>query len=127
MLLGLALAFAISGLTMGADLAGSDWRPSFLSTSDLPAGVHMLVHFDPDGKISGNGGCNQFFGAYSVAGDRIEIGPIASTRKGCPGLIGIEAAFFAILQAAKSFVQEGSTLTLYDAAGIKLAQFVRAD
>lgn len=127
MLLGLALAFAISGLTMGADLAGSDWRPSFLSTSDVPAGVHMLVHFDPDGKISGNGGCNQFFGAYSVSGDRIEIGPIASTRKGCPGLIGIEAAFFAILQAAKSFVQEGSTLTLYDAAGLKLAQFVRAD
>jgi heat shock protein HslJ len=127
MLLELALAVATSGLTMSTDLAGSNWRPSFMSASDLPAGNQMLVHFDPAGKISGNGGCNQFFGAYAVSGDHIAIGPLASTRKGCPGLIGIEAAFFATLQAAKSFVQEGGTLTLYDAAGTKLAQFVRAE
>ena len=127
MLLELALAVATSGLTMSTDLAGSNWRPSFMSASDLPASVHMLVHFSPDGKISGNGGCNQFFGAYTVSGDHIAIGSIASTRKGCPGLIGVEAAFLATLQAAKSFVQEGSTLTLYDAAGTKLAQFVRAE
>ena len=126
MLLGLTLALATSGLTMSTDLAGSDWRPSFMSASDLPAGNQMLVHFDPAGKISGNGGCNQFFGAYTTSGDRIAIGPLASTRKGCPGLIAIESAFFATLQAAKSFVQEGSTLTLYDAAGTKLAHFVRA-
>jgi putative lipoprotein len=106
---------------------GSDWRPSFLSASDLPAGHHMLVHFAPDGRISGNGGCNQFFGAYAVSGDRIDIGPIASTRKGCPGFIAIEGAFFATLRAAKSFAQEAATLTLYDAAGTKLAQFVRAE
>lgn len=120
MLLGLTLALATSGLTMSTDLAGSDGRPSFMSASE------MLVHFDPAGKISGNGGCNQFFGAYTTSGDRIAIGPLASTRKGCPGLIAIESAFFATLQAAKSFVQEGSTLTLYDAAGTKLAHFVRA-
>lgn len=127
MLLGLALAVATSGLTVSTDLAGSDWRPSFLNASDLPAGNHMVVNFDPSGKISGNGGCNRFFGAYAVSGDRIEIGPIASTRKGCPGFIAIESAFFATLQAAKSFAQEGATLTLYDAAGTKLAQFVRAE
>ena len=127
MLLGLTLALAVSGATMSTDLMGSDWRPSFLSASDLPAGHHMLVHFAPDGRISGNGGCNQFFGAYAVSGDRIDIGPIASTRKGCPGLIAIEGAFFATLRAAKSFAQEAATLTLYDAAGTKLAQFVRAE
>lgn len=127
MLLGLTLAIATSGLTMSADLAGGGWRPSFLSSSELPAGIEMLVQFDPSGKISGNGGCNQFFGAYAVSGDRIEIGPIAATRKGCPGLLGAEGALFAALRAAKSYGEEGGVLTLYDAAGNALAQFVRAD
>jgi heat shock protein HslJ len=125
MLLGLTLAVGTAGMTMGADLSGSDWRPSFLSASDLPPGHHMVVHFGPDGKISGNGGCNQFFGAYSVSGNHLQIGPIASTRKGCPGLIAIESAFFATLRAADSFAQEGGMLVLYDAAGGKLVQFMR--
>jgi len=35
--------------------------------------------------------------------------------------------FFATLQAASSFEQTDTTLVLYDAAGTKLAQFVRAE
>jgi heat shock protein HslJ len=127
MLLGLVLAVGTAGMTMGTDLAGSGWRPSFMSASDLPAGTHMLVHFNPDGKISGNGGCNQFFGSYSISGNTIKIGPLVSTRKGCPGLLHAEAAFFATLEAAKSFAQDGDSLVLFDEAGAKLAQLVRAD
>lgn len=125
MVLGLVLALGTAGITMAGDLSGSEWRPSFFSASDLPPGHHMVVNFAADGKISGSGGCNQFFGAYSVSGHHITIGPIASTRKGCPGFIAIESAFFATLSSAKSFVQEGDTLALYDAAGSKLLQFVR--
>lgn len=125
-LFGVVLAVGTAGMTMGADLAGSEWRPSFMRASELPAASHMVVQFNPDGRITGNGGCNQFFGGYTVSGNHIEIGPIASTRKGCPGLIGAEATFFATLEAAKSFAQDGTTLVLFDAAGIKLAQFVRA-
>ena len=87
----------------------------------------MVVQFKPDGEISGNGGCNQFFGGYTVSGNHIKIGPIASTRKGCPGLLLAEAALFATLEAAKSFEQHGATLVLFDAAGAKLAQFDRAE
>ena len=127
MLVGLVLAVGNAGMTMGADLAGSHWRPSFMSASELPAGIQMQVAFEPDGKITGSGGCNRFFGGYTVSGNHIEIGPLASTRKGCPGLIGVEAAFFATLEAAKSFEQDGTTLVLFDAAGSKLAEFVRAE
>jgi heat shock protein HslJ len=127
MLFGLILAIATSGSAMATDLNGSEWRPSFISLADLPPGIQMIVHFNPDGRITGNGGCNQFFGGYSVAGNLIDIGPIASTRKGCPGIIGVEAAFFATLEAAKKFEQQGDTLVLFDAAGLKLAEFVRAD
>jgi putative lipoprotein len=127
MLFGLILAIATSGSAMTADLTGSEWRPSFISLAELPPGIQMIVHFNPDGRITGNGGCNQFFGGYSVAGNMIDIGPIASTRKGCPGIIGVEAAFFATLEAAKKFEQQGDTLVLFDAGGLKLAEFVRAD
>ena len=127
MLFGLVLAVGTAGMTMGADLAGSEWRPSFLSLAEIPSGIHMVVQFKPDGEISGNGGCNQFFGGYTVSGNDIKIGPIASTRKGCPGLLLAETALFATLEAAKSFEQHGATLVLFDAAGAKLAQFVRAE
>ena len=126
-LFGLVLAVGTAGLTMGVDLAGSEWRPSFMSAAELPAGIKMQVEFQPDGKITGNGGCNRFFGGYTISGNRIKIGPLASTRKGCPGLLRLETAFFATLQAAGSFEQTDTTLILFDASGAKLAPFVRAE
>ena len=112
---------------MGSDLVGSVWRPSFMSAAELIPGVEMVVNFNPGGKISGNGGCNQFFGAYTVSGNLIKIGPIASTRKGCPGLIGVEAAFFAMLESAKTFEEQGGMLVLYDVTGAKVLELARAD
>ena len=41
-LFGLVLAVGTAGLTMGVDLAGSAWRPSFISAAELPAGIKML-------------------------------------------------------------------------------------
>jgi heat shock protein HslJ len=127
MLFGLVLAVGTVGMTLGADLAGSHWRPSFISASELPAGIHMQLEFGPDGKITGTGGCNRFFGGYAVSGNSIKIGPLASTRKGCPGIIGAEAAFLATLEAATRFQQDKTTLVLFDAGGLKLAEFVRAE
>jgi heat shock protein HslJ len=131
MVLGPVLAIALAAITGGTDLGGADltgslWRPSFISASKLPAGIDMQLEFKPDGKVIGSGGCNRFFGGYTVSGNHIKIGPIASTRKGCPGLITVEAAFFATLEAANSFEQREATLVLFDAAGDTLAEFQRA-
>jgi heat shock protein HslJ len=126
MLFGLILAIATSGSAMASDLTGSHWRPVFMSAAELLPGVEMIVHFNPDGRITGNGGCNQFFGGYTVAGNLIDIGPIASTRKGCPGIIGIEAAFFAMLESAKTFEEQDGKLILYDVTGAKVLELDRA-
>jgi heat shock protein HslJ len=96
-----------------------------MSAAELIPGVEMVVNFGPDGKITGNGGCNQFFGGYTVSGDHIKIGPIASTRKGCPGIIGTEAAFFAMLESAKSFEEHDGMLVLYDVTGAKVLELAR--
>ena len=94
-LLGLVLAVGTAGMTMGVDLSGSKWQPSFMTASEIPSGVHMKVQFGPDGRITGYGGCNRFFGGYNISGDQIRIGPLGSTRKGCPGITQIETSFFA--------------------------------
>ena len=126
-LLALALAVGTAGMAMSADLTGSEWRPSFIVASELPGENRMVVEFKPGGEISGNGGCNHFFGSYTISGDAIKIGPLMSTRMGCPGTIRLEATFLGVLQAASTFEQDGTKLVLFDAAGTKLAQFVRSD
>ncbi len=129
-LLALSLALSLS-VAMNADLAGSTWAPTELRGEPLAAdqataAARMFVEFKQGGEISGNGGCNHFFGAYAVSGSAISIGPIASTRKGCPGTMRLEASFFATLQAARTFASDDKTLVLFSAAGQKLAAFARA-
>jgi heat shock protein HslJ len=126
-ILALALAVGTAGMAMGADLTGSEWRPSFIVAAELPDKTRMIVKFKPDGEISGNGGCNQFAGSYTISGNAIKIGPLMSTRMGCPGTIRLEGTFLGVLQAATTFEQDGTKLVLFDATGAKLAQFVRSD
>jgi heat shock protein HslJ len=126
-LLALALAVGTAGMAMGADLTGSEWRPSFIVASELPGKTRMVVKFNPGGEITGNGGCNHFAGSYTISGNAIKIGPLMSTRMGCPGTIRLEGTFFGVLQAATTFEQDGTKLVLFDTAGTKLAQFVRSD
>jgi hypothetical protein len=52
-LLSLVLEVGTAGMTMGVDLGGSKWNPSFMTALDIPSGVHMSVQFGPEGKISG--------------------------------------------------------------------------
>jgi heat shock protein HslJ len=125
-LLALALAVGTAGVAMGGDLTGSEWRPSFVVASELPDKNRMVVQFKPGGEITGNGGCNHFAGTYTISGNSIKIGPLLSTRMGCPGIIRLEGTFFGVLQAATTFEQDGTKLVLFDATGTKLAQFVRS-
>jgi len=124
--LALVLAVGSLAMAMNADLAGSAWRPSHLSSTDLPADNRIVMKFD-GGQLTGYGGCNRFFSAYSVSGETIRIGPLASTRKGCPATMDLEASFFAALRAAKTFQHASDRLVLFDAKGGELAQFVQVD
>lgn len=39
-----------------------------------------------DGRLSGHNSCNAMNGTFTLEGDRIRIGPIATTRMACPEL-----------------------------------------
>jgi heat shock protein HslJ len=122
-LLAVALVVGSVGMTMKTDLSGGEWRPSEMSAAELPAQARMFVEFTPGGQITGSGGCNRFFGGYAIEGNTIKIGPIASTRKGCPGITPVEMRFFAALESATTFERDGDKLVLYDASGEPIVWF----
>jgi heat shock protein HslJ len=125
-LLTVVLAVGSAGLAMSADISGGQWRPSMISSASLTSATGIFVEFKPDGEVAGYGGCNRFFGGYKISGDSIAIGPLASTRMGCPETLDTEIAFFRALEGAKTFTQDGNGLTLFDAGGRTLAQFLPA-
>ena len=61
----------------------------------VPDGVEVTAAFE-DGQVSGKGGCNRYMGPYQRDGDRIALGPLASTMMACPEpAMSVEAGFHA--------------------------------
>jgi heat shock protein HslJ len=84
------------------------------------AGTVLTAVFNPDGRISGSGGCNSYTGTYRETALSISIGPVASTRKFCSkpdGVMAQEAAFFASLTAASTYTTDGAKLKLRTETG----------
>jgi heat shock protein HslJ len=82
-------------------------------------GVKQTITFTKDGKVSGDSGCNRFAGGYTVKGNHITIGPLASTLMACPDReMNAEATFLKKLQAAKTFKATASTLKLTGSEGV---------
>ena len=62
-----------------------------------------------DGRAAGHGGCNSFSAPYEISEERLELGPIVSTRMACePAVMEQEARFLSILGAARSFSRYGN-------------------
>jgi len=83
-------------------------------------GTEITALFSQDGHMSGSAGCNNYNAAYEVEGDRITIGPAASTMMMCPGPEGLmeqEQTYLAALESVASYRIEGDNLELRDASG----------
>jgi heat shock protein HslJ len=90
----------------------------------------LTAVFGADGNVAGSGGCNNFTGGYTIQGGTIlAIGPLASTRKLCTepeGIMDQETDYLTALQASVSFTNDGTTLTLFNAAGQRTVTFAHA-
>lgn len=116
-----------------ASLGGTSWRATAINNGkqavvSLVTGTEVTAAFGQDGKLTGSAGCNNYNTAYAVDGEKIEIGPPASTRMMCAepsGVMEQEAAYLAALPKAATFQVTGSELTLRDADGAMLVHFAR--
>ena len=71
-----------------------------------------------DGQIGGSGSCNNYFGSYTLDGDRLTIEQVGATMMACPEpLMNQETAFLAALGSVASYSLDGDTLTLLDSDG----------
>ena len=78
-----------------------------------------------NGHLSGYSGCNRYVGGYTLDGDRLTVGPIATTRMACePEAMEAETAFLAALGAAARLVVSDGELVLSDEGGRELLRFV---
>ncbi len=116
--------------TVGADEILGAWNLTSYYTGDAVTSVSgdatLTAEFAADG-VSGNGGCNQFNGPYTVDGQNVTIGPLASTRAACPdeALQQQETAYFAALEMATTFQVTGDRLDLFRDGGTYAATFER--
>ena len=102
-------------------IANIDWRLTSIGNQPVASDAKASFMVGEDGRVGGSGGCNRYFAQAEIAGNRIDISAIASTRMACAsnGLEEAEDAFFAALNSAKSYVIDGDTLSLIDGGGHK--------
>ena len=78
------------------DLANKEWKLEFLKQDGVEVGIESqipTIKFETDGKVNGTGGCNNFFGAFTIDGRTIKISDIGSTRKFCEGDMDLETTY----------------------------------
>ena len=102
------------------DLAGTSWEVVNFNNGNqaivgVITGTTLTAEFGKDGTLSGSGGCNNYSGPYTVDGDKIKIGPLASTMMACTdpdGVMEQETQYLAALQMAQTYQLEGNVLEL---------------
>ncbi|MBK5965093.1 heat-shock protein [Thiocystis minor] len=90
------------------------------------AGADISLEFSEEGTLGGSDGCNRYMSGYRLEGDRLTIGPIATTRMACRGPDAVAAqaaAYTAALGTVAGYQIEGRQLTLLDADGKTAVRF----
>lgn len=103
------------------------WKLVEMDGAPAPTGsggkeLHLLLQ--PDKPIArGFSGCNRFTGDYTLEGDRLSFGPLASTRMACAEGMDAETRFLTLLGEVAGWTREGDVLSLTGAGGQVLARF----
>jgi heat shock protein HslJ len=81
--------------------------------------------FGADGKLTGNDGCNSYNGTYTIDGDKITIGPLATTRMACEqAVMDQETAYLNALAKAATYTLGKDSLELRDVDGALLVDYI---
>jgi putative lipoprotein len=89
-------------------LVGVEWVATDIDDAPAAAGVRSTLTFGADGRVTGKGGCNSYFGTYKLDDDDgLAISAIGSTKMACPGpQMTQETKFLSILGGATKFAFE---------------------
>ena len=76
-----------------------------------------------DGKAVGRGGCNRYFGKYTLEGETIGFGPLASTLMYCEETMAVENAFFKALDRVRKVHWDDEALHMLSSDGSTVLDF----
>lgn len=84
--------------------------------------AYLILH-EEGNRITGNSGCNHFFGTYELLGENgIKISNIGATKMLCPDMEP-ENMFFRMMESVGSYSIEGETLILHESPASHAAKF----
>jgi len=108
-----------------AALEGPGWRLTGMPGRDAAALAALprpvRVRFER-GRVTGSSGCNNVMGGYTLAGDRLTLGPLAGSMMACPEPgMSIENAFKAAFAGTLRYAIKGDRLSLTSEGGATLS------
>ncbi len=90
------------------------------STPAITAGGSVTLAYG-SGRVSGTAPCNTYNAEFTVDGDRVEVGPIATTRMACePATNEAETDYLKALERVDTVAADGDRLTLTGSDGVEL-------
>jgi len=117
------------------EIAGTEWKLVAIEPADGPtrrpeANTNPTLVFGGDEaspgnrRLDGHGGCNRFFGAYTLSPDgKLAIpGPLGSTRMACPGpIMEFETEFLnALSTASQASVADRRLTIVFEGGSLRL-------
>lgn len=134
------LSFAITGLSASLLIAacsgsmsptggnhnveGTSWKLTNLSSiaGELPKTPKEVTMRLDTGRVFGYGGCNRYFGSYSLNGSSLKFNGVASTKMFCEGTMEVEDGLMQTINNTDGYYIRGKWLSLLKGADT-LARF----
>ncbi|MCG8352741.1 MAG: META domain-containing protein [Chloroflexales bacterium] len=107
-----------------ASFAGKEWNLAQFGAADQVtkplADAPITVLFQADGTVSGNAGCNSFFGNYTISEQSLQMTDMGGTLMACEeAKMQQEEQFLAALRTVSTFKLQDQELTLqYDGGAL---------
>ena len=113
-----------------AELEKTQWQAAAINNGRggvvSSAGTELTHAQFVDGKLTGNGGCNQYSAGYTLDQNRITIGPVMTTRKQCQepeDIMQQEQEYLQAITGTRIFTLGTSRLELRDEQGALQVRF----
>jgi copper homeostasis protein (lipoprotein) len=115
----LALVQFACASTAAPPLRGTTWVQAGATGDKAP----FLLLDATQLRVSGQAQCNRLMGAFTLEGDRLAFGQVASTRRACFPDDGSEQRFLQALAEVKRWRIEGGELLLFGDVATPLLRF----
>ena len=129
---GLAVILLLAGCTDSGQpghtpLQDTTWNLAELNGRKIKHPGLQVPHlrFETD-KVTGNDGCNNFFGSYALDGNKLKFGMLASTRMACQQINELDIEFNKMISMTSSHRISGEKLELFEENKL-LASFIAAE